>query len=99
MALHVGPRNQEKIAGVLAMSGYLLHSDAHPAPPSKRPLPISILHGNADDVVPIKAAEEALNSLKVAGYSPSFKSYIALAHSVSQEEVRDVFEWLNEHSA
>jgi phospholipase/carboxylesterase len=99
MALHVGLRNQEKIAGILAMSGYLLQSGAHPAPPSKGPLPISILHGNADDVVPIKAAELALHDLKQAGYSPSFKSYIALGHSVSQEEVRDVFEWLEEHSA
>ncbi|MGB6221091.1 alpha/beta hydrolase [Haloferula sp.] len=99
MALHVGLRHQSKIVGVLAMSGYLLLSEDHPVPSCKGPLPISILHGNADDVVPIKAAEEALNSLKMAGYAPTFKSYIALGHSVAQEEVRDVFEWLKEHGS
>lgn len=99
MALHVGLQNQEKVAGVLAMSGYLLQSDEHPAPPSTGPMPISILHGNADDVVPIKAAEEAMNSLEQAGYSPSFKSYVALGHSVAQEEIRDVFEWLKKHGS
>ncbi|MFC7337571.1 alpha/beta hydrolase [Haloferula chungangensis] len=99
MALHVGLRNQEKIAGILAMSGYLLQSDAYPTPANRSSLPISILHGNADDVVPIKAAEEALNALRIAGYTASFKSYIALAHSVSQEEVRDVFDWLKEHGS
>lgn len=99
MALHLGLRHQSKIAGVLAMSGYLLESEDHPVPPCEGPLPISILHGNADDVVPIRAAEEALHSLEAAGYTPTFKSYVALGHSVAQEEVRDVFEWLKKHGS
>lgn len=99
MALQVGLRNQSRVSGILAMSGYLMQSEDHPVPVSQGPLPIGILHGNADDVVPIKAAEVALNSLQVAGYAPSFKSYVALGHSVAQEEVRDVFEWLSEHGS
>ena len=94
MALHVGLRHQDRISGILAMSGYLLQSAEHPVPPSEGQIPIRILHGNADEVVPIKAADLALHSLRQAGYSPDFKSYIALGHSVSQEEIRDVFEWL-----
>jgi phospholipase/carboxylesterase len=99
MALHLGLRHQDKVAGILAMSGYLLESADRPAPPSKGSMPITILHGNADDVVPIRAAEVALNSLKKAGYEPTFKSYVALGHSVSQEEIRDVFEWLGEQDS
>ncbi|MEP4077902.1 alpha/beta hydrolase [Haloferula sp.] len=99
MALHLGIRHQDRISGVLAMSGYLMQAAQHPVPRSEGPLPINILHGNADDVVPIKAAEEALNSLKLAGFTPAFKSYIALAHSVSQEEIRDVFDWLSEQAS
>ncbi len=99
MALHVGLRHQSGIAGVLAMSGYLLESEAHPVPPGEGLMPIGILHGNADDVVPINAAEVALNSLQAAGYTPTFKSYVALGHSVAEEEVRDVFEWLSEHAS
>jgi len=99
MALQVGLRNQSRVTGILMMSGYLLESEAHPVPPCEGVRPIGILHGNADDVVPIKAAEVALNSLKTAGYAPSFKSYVALAHSVAEEEVRDVFAWLKEHGS
>lgn len=99
MALQVGLRHQSTIAGIIAMSGYLLQSGNHPVPPCQGPMPIAILHGNADNVVPIKAAEQAINSLKTAGYAPTFKSYVALAHSVAEEEVRDVFAWLKEHGS
>jgi phospholipase/carboxylesterase len=96
MALHVGLRHPNRIAGVLLMSGYLLESEDHPAPACGSPLPICILHGTTDEVVPLIAAEEALKSLLTAGYEPRFKSYSGLGHSVSQEEVRDVFDWLSE---
>ena len=96
MALHAGLRHPNRIAGVLLMSGYLLESDDHPAPTCESPLPIGILHGTDDEVVPLIAAEETLKSLLTAGYEPRFKSYPGLGHSVSQEEVRDVFDWLSE---
>ena len=99
MALQVGLRHQGRIAGILAMSGYLMQSDHHPVPANEKPMPIGVLHGNADDVVPIKAAEAAINSLEEAGHTPTFKSYVALTHSVSEEEIRDGFEWLSEHGS
>lgn len=94
MALQVGLRHQEKITGILMMSGYLMESAEHPAPPSQGDLPIGILHGTGDEVVAIEAAQTAKKSLEAAGYSPSFKSYAGLGHSVSEEEIRDVLEWL-----
>ena len=101
MALHVGLRNQVKIQGVLMMSGYLVESEERPAPAPEEDLPVlpvTILHGEEDEVVPLEAAETTLASLRTAGYEPSFQSYPGLPHSVSQEEVQDVFNWLMEQA-
>lgn len=98
MALHVGLRNQARVNGILAMSGYLLESQDQPAPAPQGEMPVAIYHGQEDDVVPLKAADQALHSLQALGYQPSFQSYPGLPHSVSQEEVQDVFGWLMEQA-
>ncbi|MGJ8725199.1 MAG: alpha/beta hydrolase [Roseibacillus sp.] len=98
MALHVGLRNQSKVDGVLMMSGYLVESEDRPAPAPEGELPITIFHGQDDEVVPLEAAETTLASLRGVGYEPSFQSYVGLPHSVSQEEVEDVFGWLMEQA-
>lgn len=98
MALHVGLRHQHAISGILMMSGYLLESAAHP-PPTPAPgikLPIALFHGDSDPVVPLQAATSALHSLHQLGFAPSLKQYLGLGHGVSEEEIRDVFDWLVE---
>lgn len=97
MALQVGLRHQGKLAGIAAMSGYLLESDKHPVPANEANLPIGIFHGTDDEVVPYSAAEVTRDALKSAGYDPTFKSYAGLGHSVSELEIRDLFEWLTTH--
>jgi len=99
MALHVGLRHQEKLAGIAAMSGYLLESDDHPVPANKGDLPIGIFHGTDDEVVPFSAAEVTRDALNSAGYHPTFKRYGGLGHSVSEQEIRDLFEWLTTHGS
>jgi phospholipase/carboxylesterase len=94
MALHVGLRHQQSIAGILMMSGYLLENDEHPSPAKTTDLPIGIFHGSDDQVVPAHAAQSAAQSLEAKGFSPSLKIYPGLEHSVFEDEIRDVFEWL-----
>ncbi|MDG2125126.1 MAG: dienelactone hydrolase family protein [Verrucomicrobiales bacterium] len=96
MALHVGLRHQDRIAGVLMMSGYLLESAQHPAPEPApgTDLPIAIFHGSGDPVVPLSAGQQAAETLTSKGFSPQLKAYPGLQHSVSDAEIRDVFDWL-----
>ena len=94
MALHVGLRHQAEVAGILMMSGYLLDSEENPCPANSNDVPIGMFHGTRDPVVPYVAAEQSLTTLREAGYAPTLQSYEGLEHSVSEEEIRDVFEWL-----
>ncbi|GHC44949.1 alpha/beta hydrolase [Roseibacillus persicicus] len=98
MALQVGLKNQNSIAGILALSGYLLEDDSHPVPSPARDIPVGLFHGDDDEVVPLQAAQESFASLKANRYSPSLKIYPHLGHSVNQAEVQDLFEWLIQHS-
>lgn len=95
MALHVGLRHQSETAGILMMSGYLLESEDYPCPAKSGDVPIGIFHGSHDPVVPLIAAQESVATLKETGYSPIFKTYAGLEHSVSEEEIRDVYDWLS----
>lgn len=95
MALHVGLRNQAATAGILAMSGYLLVADEHPCPEREADFPIGIFHGLEDPVVPVEAARQAASALEASGYAPDLRLYENLDHGVSDDELRDVFAWLD----
>jgi|MDTC01.3.fsa_nt_gb phospholipase/carboxylesterase len=93
MALHVGLRRSD-ITGILIMSGYLLESDVHPCPKMQSELPIAVLHGSEDSVVPLVAAQNTVKTLNAAGFSPTLKVYNGTEHSVCDEEISDVFAWV-----
>ena len=95
MALHVGLRSPNSIVGIIALSGYLLESADHACPPGPDAgIPIGLFHGDQDQVVPFSAAERTMEALKAAGYAVNLKVYPGMAHSVCDEEIGDVFEWL-----
>lgn len=96
MALRVGLKKQDSLAGILALSGYLLEDDAHPIPQPIGSPAIALYHGEEDEVIPCQAAHTTLSLLKKNLYSPSLKTYPGLGHSVSQEEIQDLFNWLSE---
>jgi phospholipase/carboxylesterase len=93
MALHVGLRHQQSIAGILMMSGYLLENEDHPCPDRETDIPIGLFHGSIDPMVPLTAAESAKSSLEEIGFSPTLKTYPGMQHSVCDEEIGDVFHW------
>lgn len=95
MALHSGLRRQSLLSGILVMSGYLLEAESHPCPEKQTDIPIGLFHGTADPVVPLIAAEHSHQTLNENHYSPTLKTYPGLEHSVSMEEIDDVFHWLD----
>jgi phospholipase/carboxylesterase len=68
MALHVAPRREDAVAGVVAFSGRLLQPELLAEEARCRPA-VLLIHGDADQVVPPQALPEAAEALQRAGWS------------------------------
>lgn len=71
MALHVAPRREDEIAGIVAFSGRLMSPDLLKDETLSRPA-ILLVHGDADDVVPVSSLPEAAEALEGAGFKEVF---------------------------
>jgi phospholipase/carboxylesterase len=67
MALHVAPRREDAVAGVVGFSGRLLAPEVLADEVVVRP-PVLLVHGDADDVVPVQSLPEAADALQKAGW-------------------------------
>ncbi len=99
MALHVGLRYPLRLGGLLILSAFLplaesLIDEKHPA---NADIPILMLHGTQDPILPLALAEMGRDALLKQGYSVEFETY-AMAHSVCPPEIVKIGEWLKEIS-
>jgi phospholipase/carboxylesterase len=95
MALHVGLRHPDRLAGILALSCYLplantLETERAPA---NRDVPVFWAHGLHDPMIPQAMAEQGRAQLAELGYQIDWHQY-PIPHSVSAEEIADVARWL-----
>jgi len=95
IALHVGLRYADRLAGILALSCYLPLSNTLPteASPANRDVPIFWAHGLHDPMIPQAMAEQGREQLAELGYQIDWHQY-PIPHSVSAEEIADVARWL-----
>ena len=96
MALHTALRYAQPLAGVIALSGYLplaaaLEAEAHSA---NARTPIFLAHGNQDNVVPLRLAENTRTVLERNNYVVTWRMY-PMPHSVCAQEIGDIAEFLN----
>lgn len=71
MALHVAPRRDDEIAGVVGFSGRLLSPETLEDEVVVRP-PILLVHGDEDEVVPVESLPNAVQALQSAGFTDVF---------------------------
>ena len=71
MSLHVVPRREDAIAGVVGFSGRLVSPELLTDQVLSRP-PILLVHGDADDVVPVQSMPEAVEALQNANFKEVF---------------------------
>ncbi len=81
MALHVGLRRDPGPAGILGYSGALLGGEDLKRQIRSRP-PILLVHGDADEIVPIEAMHAALNTLATADCAARFHVSRGLGHGI-----------------
>ncbi|MEP5730238.1 MAG: alpha/beta fold hydrolase [Sulfitobacter sp.] len=71
MALHVAPRREDAVAGIVAFSGRLLSPETLADEAIVKP-PVLLVHGDADDVVPPQSLPQAAEALEAAGWQDVF---------------------------
>lgn len=71
MSLHVAPRREDELAGIVAFSGRLLSPETLADEVISRPS-ILLVHGDEDDVVPVQSLPEAAEALQGAGWKDVF---------------------------
>ena len=85
MSLHVAPRREDEIAGVVGFSGRLLSPELLEDEVVVRP-PILLVHGDADDVVPVQSLPEAAEALQKAGFEDVYAHIMkGTAHGIAPD--------------
>jgi phospholipase/carboxylesterase len=97
MSLGIALSHPEKIAGAVIMSGRLLpHVAAKAASPDLLAgLPVMVVHGTADPVLPIELGRQINDFLKQTPVDLTYREYL-MGHTVSQESLLDITQWLTE---
>jgi phospholipase/carboxylesterase len=67
MSLHVAPRREDPVAGIVAFSGRLLQPETLEDEVTSRP-PVLLVHGDADEVVSVQSLPQAAEALQKAGF-------------------------------
>ncbi|GHA21137.1 alpha/beta hydrolase [Oceanisphaera arctica] len=84
----------EPLAGLIAMSTYLATADSLERHDANQYLPVQILHGSRDGVVPELLGERACLQLQQWGFVPEYHSY-PMEHSVCAAEIADISRFLH----
>ena len=97
MALHVGLRYPQALAGVLALSSYLPLGErlAAEASEANRGTPIMMCHGRSDPIVGIQIGRLSRDTLLQHGYAVQWREY-AMQHEVCAAEIGDIAQWLRQ---
>ncbi len=95
IALHTALRYPERLAGTVALSGYLplmetLPAEAHLA---NKDMPILLAHGTGDAVIPLALGEASCRRLKALGFPVTWRSY-PMPHTLCAAEIEDAKGWL-----
>jgi phospholipase/carboxylesterase len=96
VALHTALRQTVPLGGVLALSAYLPLADsaAGEVLTATRNTPIFMAHGRSDPVIPCALGQGSRDALLRLGYTVEWHEY-PMPHSVCEEELRDIGEWLS----
>jgi len=71
MSLHVAPRREDPVAGIVAFSGRLLAPETLKDEVVSR-MPVLLVHGDQDDLVPPQSLPQAAEALQEAGFKDVF---------------------------
>ena len=93
MSLYVAPRREQALAGVVGFSGRLIAPDLLKKEIKSRP-PILLVHGDADQVVPVESVFHAKEGLISSGIDAKAVSRPGLGHGIDPEGINHAVTFL-----
>ena len=96
VALRCGLARPEPLAGIVALSCYLLEADALDrwSTEAGRRAPVFMGHGSADPVVPMALGRHAAETLAAAGIDVQWQAWV-MQHGVHPDEITAIDRWLD----
>ena len=91
MSLYAGPRHADPIAGVLGYSGALIGENEGAI---NHKVPVHLIHGQADTVVPVMAYHHARTTLEGMGFPVGGHTSFGLMHSIDEKGIAAGWEFL-----
>ena len=95
MSLHVAPRRDQAMAGVVAISGRLLRPQVLAQEMTVKP-PVLLIHGDRDDVVPFQEMQLAGNALVAAGFETFGHVMQGTGHGIAPDGLGVAMQFLKE---
>lgn len=83
MSLHIGLRREKPVAGIVGFSGVLAGMDALKDEIRARP-PVLLVHGDADDLIPVQLMERTEKALKSCGVPVESHVARGVGHGIDQ---------------
>jgi phospholipase/carboxylesterase len=88
MSLYAGPRRKNRIAGIMGYSGGLVGVETLSAPDVHR-IPVHLIHGNEDTVLPLHYYHVARQGLEANGFPVTGTIHEGLPHSINDDGVEE----------
>ena len=93
MSLHLAPRKNEKIAGVIGIAGMLMQPELLEKEAVQKP-PILLVHGDEDDVVPYEELNIAADTLVKANFEVYMLTSKGAGHSITEDGLRAALQFI-----
>ena len=93
MSLHLAPRKNEKIAGVVGIAGMLMQPELLEKEAVQKP-PILLVHGDEDDVVPYEELSIVADTLVKANFEVYTLTSKGAGHSITEDGLRAALQFI-----
>lgn len=99
IALHLGTRFKQSLAGIVALSTYMSAANTLAVEKSEANAntPILFCHGQQDEVVPLFLGRSAYQTLIEQDYKVQWKEYI-MQHNVCLPEINDISKFIQQYA-
>lgn len=95
MSLQVAPRRAQPVAAIVGFSGRLLNPGRLAAEAVSRP-PVLLIHGDADEMVPVASLAEAAGALDAAGFETYAHVSKGIGHGIAPDGLSLALSFLHE---